>query len=49
MFLDMGVFIWLAIRYKAVPLEDLDRVDKEDKELEESRKKDPLEFASKDD
>lgn len=49
MFLDMGAFIWLAIRYKAVPLEDLDRVDKEDKELEESRKKDPLEFASKDD
>lgn len=45
MFVDMGVFMWLAIRYKAIPLEELEKIDNEQKALEESEKKDPMEFA----
>lgn len=27
MFLDMAIFMWLAIRYKAIPLDVLDQID----------------------
>ena len=49
MFVDMGIFIWLAIRYKSIPLETLNDVD-EHKALESSEKKDSLDFpgSSKD-
>lgn len=44
MFVDMGVFTWLALRYKAIPLEELDKIDEEEKALEDSKKNDPLDF-----
>jgi hypothetical protein len=37
MFIDMGVFMWLAYRYKSIPLEDLDKID--DEELLKSEEK----------
>lgn len=45
MFVDMGVFMWLAIRYKSIPLEKLKEIDDEQKALESEKKKDPLDFA----
>lgn len=42
MFVDMGVFMWLAYRYKAIPLEELDKVDED--LLNEEKKKSPLDF-----
>jgi solute carrier family 15 (oligopeptide transporter), member 1 len=39
MFVDMAVFMWLAIRYKPIPLETLNDVDNEPGE-----KKNPLDF-----
>lgn len=44
MFVDMGIFAWLAIRYKAISLDELDKIDEEQKALEEPEKKDPLDF-----
>jgi solute carrier family 15 (oligopeptide transporter), member 1 len=44
MFVDMGLFMWLALRYKAIPLSELDKIDEEQKALESSEKKDPLDF-----
>jgi solute carrier family 15 (oligopeptide transporter), member 1 len=44
MFLDMGVFMWLAIRYKSISLDKLNEIDDEQKALESSEKKDPLDF-----
>lgn len=34
MFVDMGIFTWLAIRYKAIPLEELAKFDEEQEALE---------------
>lgn len=45
MFLDMIIFAWLARRYKAIPLEELDRIDEE---LLNDEKRSPLEFQSND-
>lgn len=45
MFVDMGVFMWLAIRYKAIPLSELENIDKEQAAIEDSEKKDPLDFS----
>lgn len=44
MFVDMGLFTWLAIRYKAISLEELDKIDEELKALEGEEKKKPLDF-----
>lgn len=37
MFLDMIVFSWLAYRYKAIPLEELDKIDEDLLKNEEKR------------
>lgn len=42
MFVDMVIFMWLAKRYKAIPLEELDRIDEE--LLRNEEKVSPLEF-----
>jgi hypothetical protein len=42
MFVDMVIFMWLARRYKAIPLEELDKVD--DDLLKNEEKRSPLEF-----
>ena len=42
MFLDMIVFSWLAYRYVAIPLEELDAIDEE--LLKDEKKKSPLEL-----
>ena len=41
MFLDMIVFAWLASRYTAIPLSELDRIDEE---LENEQKNMALDF-----
>lgn len=46
MFVDMIVFMWLATRYKAIPLEELDKVDED--LLKNEEKPSPLEFRSND-
>jgi len=30
MFVDMGIFMWLAIRYKPISLEELSKIDEEE-------------------
>lgn len=45
MFIDMAVFIWLAIRYKAIPLEELENLDQEERVVQEKR--DSLDIAGK--
>jgi hypothetical protein len=47
MFVDMIVFMWLARRYKAIPLEELDKVD--DELLQNEEKKSPLDFGANND
>lgn len=42
MFVDMVIFMWLAKRYKSIPLEELDRVDEE--LLHSEKKASPLDF-----
>lgn len=42
MFVDMVVFMWLARRYKSIPLEELDKVDED--LLKNEEKRSPLEF-----
>lgn len=42
MFVDMIVFAWLAVRYKAIPLEDLENLD--DDLLNNEEKPSPLDF-----
>lgn len=44
MFVDMIVFMWLARRYKGIPLEELDKVDDDLLAKGEEEKKSPLEF-----
>lgn len=44
MFVDMIIFMWLARRYKAIPLEELDKVD--DELLKNEEKRSPLEFQA---
>jgi len=34
MFLDMGLFAWLAYRYKAIPLDELEKLDDGDEDKE---------------
>jgi hypothetical protein len=46
MFVDMIVFMWLAKRYKPIPLEELDKVDEE--LLKAQEKSSPLEFQAQD-
>lgn len=46
MFIDMIVFMWLAKRYKSIPLEELDNLD--DDLLQNEEKRSPLEFQAKD-
>ena len=46
MFVDMAVFSWLAYRYKAIPLEELEKIDDDLMKNEEKRL--PLEFKSSD-
>lgn len=46
MFVDMIIFMWLARRYKPIPLEELDRIDDEGTALRTDEKKEPLEFRS---
>lgn len=41
MFVDMIIFAWLAVRYTAIPLSELDRIDEE---LKNEEKKSALEF-----
>lgn len=45
MFVDMGLFMWLGIRYKPIPLEELDKVIEAEGG---SQKDDALEFPGKD-
>lgn len=44
MFLDMGAFTWLAIRYKPISLETLKQYEEEEKQNLTDKKKDPLDF-----
>lgn len=44
MFVDMGLFAWLAVRYKGISLDELNQIDEEQKALEDSEKRDPLDF-----
>lgn len=44
MFVDMVIFMWLARRYKAIPLEELDRIDEE--LLSNEKKQSSLDFKS---
>lgn len=46
MFVDMIIFMWLARRYKAIPLEELDRIDEE--LLKNEEKPSALDFKSND-
>lgn len=44
MFVDMIVFMWLARRYKPIPLSELENVD--DELLQNEEKRSPLEFQA---
>lgn len=44
MFLDMIIFAWLAIRYKSISLDELKKIDDEQKALEGYEKPDPMDF-----
>lgn len=48
MFLDMVIFMWLGIRYKAIPLEELEKIDEEERQktldAENKKKGDSIEF-----
>lgn len=46
MFVDMIVFMWLARRYRPIPLSELDKVD--DELLRNEEKRSPLEFQAND-
>lgn len=46
MFIDMIIFSWLAYRYKAIPLEELDNID--DDLLKNEEKRAPLDFQASD-
>lgn len=46
MFVDMIIFMWLAKRYKSIPLEELDKVD--DDLLKNEEKSSPLDFQAND-
>lgn len=46
MFVDMIVFMWLARRYRGIPLSELDKVDEDLLKGEEKRS--PLEFQASD-
>lgn len=37
----MAIFAWLAYRYKSIPLEELDKIDEEEK-LKSQEKSSPL-------
>lgn len=43
--------MWLAYRFKGIPLEELDKIDEEERALEEKKDKDALDFpgSSRDD
>lgn len=43
MFVDMAIFSWLALRYKAIPLSELEKITEDEKALS-AEKKDPLDF-----
>ncbi|KAG5684406.1 hypothetical protein PVAND_013641 [Polypedilum vanderplanki] len=45
MFVDMGIFMWLGIRYKPIPLDQLKNVEEDDNE---TKKADPLDFKPHD-
>lgn len=46
MFVDMALFAFLALRYKAIPLDELKKIDDEQKSLDDryGEKNDPLDF-----
>lgn len=44
MFIDMGIFTWLGIRYKPIPLEQIAEAAEEDRKLLEEKKSSPLEI-----
>jgi hypothetical protein len=46
MFVDMIVFMWLAVRYKAIPLEELDQIDED--LLKSNEKASALDFKASD-
>lgn len=46
MFVDMIIFMWLASRYRPIPLEELDRIDED--LLQNEEKRSPLEFQAND-
>lgn len=46
MFVDMVVFMWLAVRYKAIPLEELDQVEED--LIKSDEKPSPFDFHSSD-
>jgi hypothetical protein len=49
MFVDMGAFAWLGIRYKPIPLEEIAKAEEAERLEREGTKPDPLEFSSKED
>lgn len=51
MFVDMGVFTWLGIRYKPIPLDEIKKAEEEEKALKDGdgKKSDPLDFKKSDD
>lgn len=44
MFVDMGLFTLLALRYKAISLDELDKIDDEEREAQAEVKKEALDF-----
>ena len=42
MFVDMGIFTWLGIRYKPIPLDEVKKAEEEDLMLKDEKKRDPL-------
>lgn len=44
MFVDMIIFMWLARRYKSIPLEELDMIDED--LLNNEEKRSPLDLKS---
>lgn len=44
MFVDMGIFTWLGIRYKPISLDEIKKAEEEEKALKDGKNSDPLEF-----
>lgn len=46
MFVDMGFFTWLGIRYKPISLDEIKKAEEEELMQQKDEKKNPLDFKS---